>query len=34
MIAGKIVRKKKIEYIEVDTIQTGKFTLRKHFDPL
>ena len=32
MIAGKIVRKNKIEYIDIDKIVPGKFTVRKHFD--
>lgn len=32
MIAGKIIRKKRIEYIDVEKIVAGKFTLRRHFD--
>ena len=34
MIAGKINRRKKIEYINTDLIVSGKFTVRKHFDPI
>lgn len=34
MIAGKISRRKKIEYIDIDQIVSGKFTVRKHFDPV
>ena len=32
MIAGKINRRKKIEYIDINLIESGKFTVRKHFD--
>ena len=32
MIAGRIIRKKRIEYIDIEKIVTGKFTLRRHFD--
>lgn len=32
MIAGKIIRKNKIEYIDAEKIVSGKFTVRKHFD--
>ncbi len=32
MIAGKIVRKKRIENINIEKIVLGKFTLRKHFN--
>ena len=34
MIAGKITRRRKIEYIGTDLIVSGKFTVRKHFDPI
>lgn len=32
MIAGRINRRRKIEYIDTNQIVTGKFTVRKHFD--
>lgn len=32
MIAGSLVRKNKIEYIDIDKIVTGKFNVRHHFD--
>lgn len=32
MIAGKLNRKNKIEYIDIEKIITGKFTVRHHFD--
>ncbi|MBR6523239.1 MAG: ParB/RepB/Spo0J family partition protein [Clostridia bacterium] len=32
MIAGRIIRKKRIEYIDIEKIVTGKFTLRRYFD--
>ncbi len=32
MIAGKINRRKRIEYIDIEKIVPGKFTVRRHFD--
>ena len=32
MIAGKLNRKNKIEYVDIEKIVTGKFTVRHHFD--
>lgn len=32
MIAGRIVRKNKIEHIDIEKIVSGKFTVRRHFD--
>lgn len=32
MIAGKITRKNKLKYIDIEKIVSGKFTVRKHFD--
>lgn len=32
MIAGKINRRKRIEYIDIEKVVPGKFTIRRHFD--